>query len=133
MKIVSPFLFPRPGIVISVPTHLFYRHRGIVSDRWYGGKPMVISGSARRGCVAEEPWDEFSQGAAVTIENYPTTLPPQEIVQRARTHVGSRYRLLDWNCEHLVAQACGQPPHSPQVAATVAMACLVVLVAAASR
>lgn len=43
--------WPSPGNVVSVPAYIIFRHKGIVSDRWYGGKPMVISNSARAGAM----------------------------------------------------------------------------------
>lgn len=117
--------YPPPGTVVSTPLFLFYRHRGIVSDRWYQGKPMVISASGRAGRVCEEPWDTFSGGLAVRDDGYPSTLPPYEVVARARAHIGTPYQTLSWNCDHLVARAHGQAHESPQVAATVAVAVLV--------
>ena len=108
----------RPGTIVSVSTYFFYRHKGTVSDRWYKGKPMVISSSARTGQVREEPWDVFSQHGTVLVEGYPGKLPPNEVIQRARDRIGSPYRLLDGNCEHLVAHAHGLEPRSPQLAVT---------------
>jgi hypothetical protein len=112
--------YPPPGTVVSVPIVFGYRHRGIVSDQWHLGKPMVISGSGRAGCVLEEPWDAFADGSAATIEGYPSQLPAFDVLRRARAHIGTRYRLFDWNCDHVVAVAHGQKPESPQVAATTA-------------
>jgi len=41
----------QPGMAVSIPTFLIYRHKGIVSDHWHNGKPMIISNSARAGGV----------------------------------------------------------------------------------
>lgn len=116
--------YPPPGTVVSTPFLLVYRHRGIVSDRWYLGKPMVISGSGRAGSVIEEPWDVFAAGHQVRDDGYPSALPPHEVLRRARAVIGTRYQTLYWNCDHLVAVAHGQELDSPQVAATVVVAVL---------
>lgn len=117
-------VFPEAGVVVSVPFFLFFSHKGIVSDRWHGGKPMVISNSARSGGVREESWDIFSGGQPVTVVGYPGDLPNHEVVHRARLRIGTQYRLFDWNCEHYVTQVHGLRPQSLQVAVTVALAAL---------
>lgn len=117
--------YPPPGTRVSVPIIFGYRHKGIVSDRWQGGKPMVISGSARAGRVCEEPWDAFASGGEVRNDGYPSDLPPWEVLRRSRALLGTSYRLFDFNCDHVVAVAHGQKPESPQVALTVAVAALV--------
>ncbi len=109
--------WPAPGTVISVAAYVFFRHKGVVSDRWYQGKPMVISNSARAGGIAEEPWDVFTSGQAWTDEGYPGTLSPWEVLQRARSAYGTKYHVLNWNCESFAAYCHGLPPNSPQVAA----------------
>lgn len=116
--------YPFPGSVISIPFLLVYRHLGIVSDRWHGGKPMVISNSARRGGVHEEPWDVFAQGKPVTVEKSHSDMPRREAVTQARSRIGTRYDALTWNCEHLVSDARGFRPSSPQVLATLAVVVL---------
>jgi hypothetical protein len=110
--------WPAPGVVVSIPTHLFYRHKGIVSDRLSGGKPMVISNSARRGGVYEESWDQFSEGQQVSSEGYPGTLPYYEVIARAHEKIGSRYNVFNWNCDSLANYAHGLPTQSPQLALT---------------
>jgi Lecithin retinol acyltransferase len=110
------------GSVVSTPIVLGFRHRGIVSDRWFCGKPMVISGSARAGAVCEESWDQFADGGGVCTDGYPSTLRPDDVVSRARALIGSPYRLLDFNCEHVVAAAHGQTPKSPQLVLVAAVA-----------
>ena len=125
--------WPTPGTVISVPAYLFLRHKGIVSDRWYGGKPMVISNSARAGGVAEEPWDVFTGGLAWTSEGHLGTLTPWEVLRRARSAFDTKYKLFNWNCENFIAYCHGLPPASPQVAFVLLIALAgIVLVAARS-
>jgi len=120
-------------MVVSVPIFLFYRHKGIVSDRWHGGKPMVISTSARSGGVREEPWDVFAQGHVVTVDGYLGGLPSYEVLRRARSLIGAQYDVLVRNCEHLVTNVHGIKPQSSQVALTFAIVALCVGALAAAR
>lgn len=116
--------WPHPGSVVSVPIFLGYRHLGIVSDRFSNGKPMIISNSSRAGGTKEETLETFSQGRPVRIDQASDDLRAFEIVQRARSRLGSPYDLLSWNCEHLVAYARGLTPSSPQILGTLAFAAL---------
>jgi len=125
--------WPQPGTVVSIPTFLIYRHKGIVSDRWYNGKPLIISNSARANGVQEEPWEVFAEGHIVKVEGYPSNLSNHEVVSRAQSYIGTQYDLFSWNCEHLVAVAHGLKSQSPQVAATVAVAALCFTVLAAVK
>ncbi len=112
---VTPALL-RPGTVVSVWVFPFFRHKGIVSDRFFGDKPMVISNSARVGGAAEEAWEVFADGQPVHVEGYPSSLPSWTVVHRARAFIEAKYDLLTWNCEHLTSYAHGLAPRSPQVA-----------------
>lgn len=109
--------WPAPGTVISVPAYVFFRHKGIISDHWYRGKPMVISNSARAGGTAEEPWDVFTSGQAWADEGHPGKLPTWEVLHRARSAHRTQYHVINWNCESFVAYCHGLPPTSPQLAA----------------
>jgi hypothetical protein len=121
---ITPAHLP-PGTVVSVPVYKVFKHKGIVSDRFVNGNPMVISNSARAGGVAEEPWEVFAAGQPVMVQEYPSALSGYLILARARSQIGTKYRLLDWNCEHLVSHAQGKRAESPQVAAAIAIAVLV--------
>lgn len=112
--------YPAPGTVVSVPIALGFRHKGIVSDRWLNGKPMVISGSNRMGYVVEETWDVFSGGIEHRVENIDGVVSGMTAVMRARSKVGTTYSLLEWNCDHVVHYAVGLEPRSPQIAFCVA-------------
>lgn len=117
-------LYPPPGTAVYVRCGL-YDHVGIVTDRRGEAPPhapFVISNSKRQGCVREEPWADFAGDDSVVQETYPGTLPPDEVVRRARALVGRRYELLRFNCEHFVCEAHGVPAHSPQLAAALAAA-----------
>ena len=93
--------------------------------------PMVISNSFRKRGVYEELWDDFSNGKEVEISGYSGTLPPEEVLSRARSKIGTRWNLLWWNCEHFINWSHGLKPRSPQVrsyaAYTIAIAGLAVL------
>lgn len=130
---VAPLTWPPAGSVVSVPLWVVFRHRGIVSDRWCRGQPMVISNSARAGGIAEEPWELFSGGQTVTPEGYPSTLPRHEVLHRARSLVGRAYNALVWNCDHLTRYAHGQEPQSPQVTAILLISLVAIGVSAARR
>lgn len=118
MKYIETEYWPEPGTVISVPFFLIYRHKGLVSDKWYGDKPMVISNSALRGGVVEETWDEFRGNKQVQIEGYPSNSSPYEVLQRAREFVGTRYDLFQWNCDDLVNVVHQVNPQKTQLKAT---------------
>ena len=125
--------WPAPGSVVSVPAYLVFRHKGIVSDRWYRGKPMVISNSARVGHGAEEPWDLFSSGQQWTDEGYPGNLPPWQVLERARASLAELYNAFAWNCDMFVSDAHGLVPTSPQLAVVLLAAAAVGIALIASR
>lgn len=114
--------WPIPGTIVSVPAYVIFRHKGIVSDRWCGGKPMVISNSARAGGVAEEPWDVFTSGQPWEEEGNSERLTSWEVLYRARSAAPRPYNVFTWNCESFVAYCNGLPPASPQLALTLAIA-----------
>jgi hypothetical protein len=114
--------WPAPGTIVSVPAYVFFRHKGIVSDRWYGGKPMVISNSARAGGIAEERWDVFTSGQAWKDEGHAGNLSPWEVLCRARSEDHPPYNPFTWNCENFVAYCHGLSPASPQLAVVVVVA-----------
>lgn len=123
--------WPVPGSIVSVPAYLIFRHKGIVSERWWNGKPMVISNSARTGGVKEEPWETFTAGQAWADEGYPGQLHGWEVLQRARYPHRAQYNLIDWNCEDFVSYCHGLPTQSPQRAAFAVVAVIGLALAAA--
>ncbi|MCB2102027.1 MAG: hypothetical protein KDE22_14215 [Rhodobacterales bacterium] len=106
----------RPGTVVAARFG-FYKHVGIVSDRWDRDGPMVISNSKRSGHGAEEGMRLFAAGTPVRIVGFPGTLPPDEVLARARAVMTRPYDLLTWNCEHFIRHAHGLPRYSPQMRA----------------
>ena len=123
-------VYPAAGTVVWVPVYLVYRHRGIVSDRWEDGKPMVICNAAGFG-VLEQTWDQFGKSKQIQVEGYPGQLPHYEVLRRARSHIGSVYHLTEFNCDHLVNEAHGLPCESVQVKATLSIAAVAGLLFAA--
>lgn len=102
-------------------------HVGLVTDRQcQAGAPYVISASKRTGRVAEETWEEFSQGAPVSTYDVRGDLPPHHVLERARARDGHEWHLFLANCEHFVRWAHGLPEESPQLQQGVAKAGLVV-------
>lgn len=125
-----PNPYPAPGTVIWIRAYLFYRHKGIVSDRWYDGKPMVICNSPDYG-VIEQTWDQFGAGQMPEPEGYPGKLPYWEVLSRARSQLGMPYHLFGSNCDHLKNFAHGIPVESEQLKATMVAFTFVGVVAVA--
>lgn len=103
-----------PGTIVSVPFGPFH-HLGIVSDRQGSRTPYIISCSRRAGQVAEETAHDFANGGDIKIHGYPSKLGPVQVIQRARSQLGSKYDLFNWNCEHFVHWAHGLKLESPQL------------------
>ena len=116
--------WPRPGSIVSVPAYVLFRHKGIVSDRRYGGKPMVISNSARVGHAAEEPWDVFTSGQGWIDEGYPGALSPWQVLERGRALLNKPYNAFTWNCDMFVLDCHGLPATSVQLSVALLAAAL---------
>jgi hypothetical protein len=121
--------WPKPGTIVSVPAYVFFRHKGIVSDRWSGGKPMVISTSARLGHGAEELWDVFSSGQQWSDDGYPGALQPWQVLERARALLNKAYDPFTWNCDMFVLACHGLRAVSLQLVVALAVAAAGVAVA----
>ena len=121
--------YPPAGTVIWVRAYLVFKHRGIVTDSWLGGKPVVITNSPSDG-VIEQSWDEFSSGQTPMVEDdFLPTLPVREVIARARSLLGRTYDVLGFNCDHFVNFAHGKPVTSYQLLAAVGIAALALFVA----
>lgn len=114
-----------PGTVLST-SRLFYRHFGILTDRFINGYPTVISNSGEHGMVAEEPLNKFQGTGDLQVMGYLGSLPQGAVLERAKAKLGSRYALINWNCEQFVRYAHGLKQESPQLA-TVAALCVMML------
>ena len=96
-----------------------YDHYAVVSDRYDGGKPMLISLSARQGTVCEEAWDYCAGNRKVVLSPVQGDLHPHQVVQRARSKLGRiKYSLLTRNCEHFARWAHDLKVESKQVQET---------------
>ena len=111
-----------PGSVVSVRIGPV-RHVGIAIS-----SQRVISCSLQQRRVVEETLEEFSGGHPVTIEGYPGTLPPFEVIARARAKLGTPWDLFSFNCEHFVNWAHGRKADSPQLRSAVTLAMILGLV-----
>jgi hypothetical protein len=125
--------WPTPGTVVSVPAFLVYRHKGIVSDHWYGEKPMIISNSSLRGGVTEETWDQFRGNHQISVEGYPSTVPAYEVLRHARGYLGTPYDLFRWNCDDLIVQIHRLNPKHTQLAISIAVVAIGAMVMAARQ
>ncbi|MFO0933034.1 MAG: lecithin retinol acyltransferase family protein [Planctomycetota bacterium] len=109
----DPFL-PGDPIAVDVFPGRVVTHVGVVSSVGPDGV-RVISASARRGGVYDESLEDFAQGGAVYRPAIPRFVARDEVLARARGHLGRRYRLFSGNCEHLVYEVLGHPRRSPQL------------------
>lgn len=103
-----------PGTIVQIDFGL-YKHPGLVSDKTINSIPMIISNSFRKKGVYEESWEDFSNGKKVEILGYPGNLSSTEVLNRARSKIGTRWNLFFWNCEHFINWSHGRNPRSPQV------------------
>ena len=103
--------YVQPGTIVAVsvgPT----THMGIATERG-----TFIANSKKWGCVREQGQEEFSGGQPVRSVGYWGKLTPADVLDRARSLVGKRYDVVDFNCEHFVRLVHGLPLASPQIRA----------------
>ncbi len=109
------------GTIIEVCYPIF-KHYAIVSDRFYGEHPMLISVSRRTNAVTEEPWLQVTRGRRINISPIHGQLPGHIVVANARACVEAkdlRWNLLTFNCEHFVRLVHGLPVESVMVQSAV--------------
>jgi hypothetical protein len=121
---------PRAGAVLAV-------------DVWYGPVPVVHKGiltergtvihrSKRIGRAVEESVAAFSEGRPVRVVR-PAPRDGQAVVWRARQALGTKWRLFDANCEHLVATSLGRRASSPQLQLAGVLTTMMLALAATRR
>ena len=115
-----------PGTIVYVQIGPI-KHYGVLSDHRANGLQNVISSSKFKNAVVEENIDDFSQGNTVYSGGFPSNLAPQKVLARARSKIGSAYKLFSDNCEHFVRFVHKQKPESPQL--QIAVMCSLVLLA----
>lgn len=102
--------FFKPGTVVGVSTAPLITHVGIAT-----GQGTVITNSKSSGCVCEQSVEEFAAGKLLKIVGYPGNLEAAKVIRRAKSLIGTRYNLLNFNCEHFVRWAHGLRPASAQI------------------
>ena len=117
-------LWPMPGTIVYVWFLGVFRHKGIVTNSWWNGKPTVITNSWACNGVAEITWDQFACTQNVFVEGFPSNRPPLEVLYIARSLIGQHYDALFSNCEHFVYKCHGLEPRSPQLAAAILIAAI---------
>lgn len=95
-------------------------HMGIVTGFTASGEPVILSNTFWRG-VIEEPASSYTGGRPWRVVPYPGPLPRRIVVERARRHLGRPWSLR-FTCEHLVHDAWGLQPRSPQLEAVAGVA-----------
>jgi hypothetical protein len=123
-SLLSQLQWPEPGTIVSVSLGFGFRHRGVVSDKWEKGIPMIISNSRKAGGVTESTWETFGCLEHWRVDETSGPAAGLRAVQRARSQISTQYDLVNWNCDHLVYYSVGLPPQSPQIliSATIAAA-----------
>lgn len=93
-------------------------HAGLVSDRiGSDGQPMILHNSHAYKRVLETTATDFCkrQTGPLRFWGYPSKVPTDEVLKRARAQLGRKWRLVDYNCEHFATGAHGLDPTSPQL------------------
>jgi hypothetical protein len=111
----SPTFNPPKGSIVSVPVHTsvgIIEHKAIAT-----GEGTYIHCAKLFNSVIESPLEEYLLTAVDLpwVEGYPGTLPPDEVVSRARSRIGEPWTPIS-NCEHFVTWAHGVCVQSPQTA-----------------
>lgn len=121
MMIASPQVALSVGDVVRVRVHWcpVYWHYGIVVQRDVYGHVWVIHCSQRRRGVSIESLSDFAQGGVVENCGFPSELSTWEVIRRAKSMMGNKWHLTDFNCEHFWRGAHGMEPESHQMQLTV--------------
>lgn len=85
------------GTIVMIRVFGGIKHYGICTG--YG---TVIHTSRRFGRVEESDFDTFCHGRRAIIVPRQSAVNGSELVARARSRKGQRYRVLSHNCEHFV-------------------------------
>lgn len=89
-------------------------HEGIVDlERDETGRPYVWNKSKRSGRVERESWATFGAGLPALRIGYPGTLPPEDVIARARERIGEEWTPID-NCQRFTRACHGVPARSPE-------------------
>src|SRR5437763_2015594 len=115
----------RPGDKVFVKGDFGVRHYGVYVGCDWQGKEMVVQNLKGRS-VEETSLGAFSAGRPIFIEQRARNwLHAEEIVQRARSLVGTNYDLISFNCEQAANYAVNGRPFSLQLQEAVGLLLLV--------
>lgn len=128
-----PNIWALPTGTVVRANHGFFSHVALLGDGTLCGERAVVEFSAATGGFAELPFSEFSKGRLVTVDGYPGTLSPSEVMQRASLKRGQAYSLFDFNCEHFVRYAHGRLIESPQLRQWTLLGGIIAFLALAGR
>jgi hypothetical protein len=96
------------------------QHVGILAPHPFWGHSVISFGP--RGIIEEPAW-QFAKGEPFDSISYPSHLPWQIVVQRAREAATVRpYSSIDFNCDYFVRYCHGLKLESPQVNAIALLA-----------
>jgi hypothetical protein len=106
----------RAGDVIERPGPAGTRHRAVVAGTDGFGRLVVIH-NAKNSFVKYDVFDVFAAGLPVSLisRSARNWYEQQQIVNRAKSHLGKQYDLLKFNCDHLVTYAQTGVASSPQL------------------
>lgn len=103
------FITLKVGDRITVPGRIPpIRHHGI-----YAGNGYVLHACFDHGMVVETPMAQFTGGHEPRIEKRAKRGLEYVVVARARSLLGKKYDLAQWNCEHLASYAADGEATSP--------------------
>jgi hypothetical protein len=105
---------PPVGSIISV-WRLGYKHVGLYVGRWNSLDHLVVDNSPERKGVAFRPLSAFEGRQRIKIVREARPEDADWLLRRAQRHVGRRYHLLTYNCEHFVRDVWGHRMVSPQL------------------
>ena len=106
----------QPGDAIQRPGPLGTMHRGIFVGADFAGRVWVIH-NAKNDCVKWDLLETFAEGQPVSFLKRVARNQQEQIliIARAKSLLGQKFDLLNFNCEHLVTYALAGIPKSPQL------------------
>ncbi len=91
------------------------QHVGILAPHPTWGRSVI---SFKPDGIVEEPAHQFAAGRPFDSASYPSNLPWEVVVQRARHAIAiQQYYLINFNCDYFVRHCHGMKLGSPQVTA----------------
>jgi hypothetical protein len=124
---------PQVGDVIKVNCGV-YSHVGVYVGKRPGSSQDVVHNEKNQGVILST-LTEFSRGRAILLHRQAEGdwRDRAKIAQRAISLIGTKYDLWKFNCEHAASLAQTGTAESPQIAAFICFACLVLVLAVFAR